>query len=887
MSTLQTHTSYPMDEKYNFTAIEKKWQKAWNDSNVFATPKPSEQHPKRYILNMFPYPSGHLHMGHVRALTIGDVLARYARAQGLSVLHPMGFDSFGLPAENAAMKDGVSPEIRTPQNIASMKQQIEQLGISYDWSKEIITSSKTYYLWNQWLFLKFLKAGLIYRRESTVNFCTHCNTVLANEQVEDGQCWRCSNSIIYKKIPEWAFKITQFADDLLDGLADLNLWSDRITSMQRTWIGRSLGAQIKFTIAHDPTQSIDVFTTRADTLMGVTFISIAPDHQLAQTLITPVQKEQAFAFIEQMAKTDKIERIKEGGNKQGVFTGSYCIHPVTKNHVPIWLANFVLSDYGTGAVMGVPAHDARDFEFAHQYQLPLQVVIQKSDKENADATHLTKAMTEPGILINSSIFNGLDSEQAKTKIISFLTDNNLGQAKTTYHLRDWGFSRQRYWGTPIPIIHCKEHGAVPVRETDLPVELPAFERVQLTGTGTAPLSSVAEFVNTTCPECGAKATREIETMDTFVDSAWYFFRYLEPQLNTAPFNYDTARTWLPMDIYIGGPEHAVAHLLYFRFFTRALYQLGLSPIQEPAKQLITQGMVLAYSYKCTEHGYLKPAERTESKEQETVFYCVPCMQMQKKTRLLVQMEKMSKSKHNGVDPQAICQDYGADTARMYMLFAAPVDKDLEYQDRAVEGVSRFLARLYRLYMHHAPKIKHTPIYQAKSNQITLTDTDNELRKILHKTIKRVTESIEKLNLNVNVAAFMELCNEAYKLNVHLPECSIQPAILKEFFIYFSQILAPYAPHLAEELFGLSGGQGFIQDSPWPRYDEQAIIEDTLTIAVQINGKLRGELKVSAEASSEDIFMAASAHEKIKPYLDNKTINKKIYVKNKLLSIVVT
>jgi leucyl-tRNA synthetase len=864
---MQDHDTAPKStEAYDPKPEEAKWQQAWADAQVHQS---GGQGPKRYILEMWPYPSGDLHMGHVRNYTLGDVFARYFRMQGDDVLHPMGWDALGLPAENQAILEKVAPQVRTPKNIARMRQQMVRLGLSYDWQRELTSYKPDYYRWNQWLFIKLLERDLVYRRESEVNYCGGCQTILANEQVQDDlTCWRGHPGVQKKKIPEWAFRITAYAQELLDGLDELSAWPDRVVNQQRNWLGRSTGAKVRFQVA-DRQQAVEVFTTRVDTLFGATYLVLAPEHALVQDIVSAEQRPQVEAFVARMAATDVTRRTDASAPKEGVFTGAWGLHPLTGARLPIYLANFVVAHYGTGAVMAVPAHDVRDAAFAAQYGLPKVQVVAPADGQTDGV------ITGPGTLMASGPFTGLDTETAKQALADELARLGAGAATVSWHLRDWGFSRQRYWGTPIPIIYCPTHGAVPVPVDALPVTLPNFEEVELTGEGGAPLARLERFVQAPCPTCGGPGRREVETMDTFVDSAWYFARFASPTHTGGPFDTEAANAWLPIDIYVGGPEHAVMHLLYFRFFTRAMRDLGLLAISEPAKRLLTQGMVNAPAWRCKTHGY-RP-------HQGGPRVCPVCQEPQ-----VMAVEKMSKSKFNGVDPMALIDAYGADTARLYVLFAAPPEKDLEWNHEGVEGLSRFVQRLWRLGAQLGPKVRGAEPCTA---QHTLTGRGQAIRQALHRTLARVSQEMAGRNhFNTAIAALMELTNSCYEHRLHelaqTSEDDFPASVGQELLRLMAQMLAPFAPHLAETLWAQAGAPGLVAASRWPQVDATATVAETLTLAVQVGGKMRGQVQVSCDADEAAVLAAAAAEPNVARHLEGKTVVKKIVVKNRLVNFVV-
>ncbi|AKF82531.1 leucyl-tRNA synthetase [Myxococcus fulvus 124B02] len=830
-----------MNERYEPQAIEGKWQARWDEAGIFRAGKRPGA-PKKYVLEMLPYPSGKMHMGHVRNYLIGDVYARYFLMRGYDVLHPMGWDAFGLPAENAAIKDGVHPAIRTQENIVSFKAEMKSLGYSYDWSREVNTSQPEYYRWNQWFFIKMLEKGLVYRRFSKVNWCTGCHTVIANEQVKDGVCERCSSPVVDREMPEWAFRITAFSQDLLDALDTLKEWPDRITSMQRNWIGRSDGAEADFRVqGHDA--SIRVFTTRVDTIFGCTYVVLAPDHKLVAQVTTPERRADVDAFVKKMAAQSKTERTGEDTEKEGVFTGAHALNPFTGQQVPVWIANFVLSDYGTGAVMSVPAHDERDFAFARKYGLPVKVVIQPATGDKLPAgDELEAASTEYGVLVDSGEYSGKTSEVARQEMARKLESEGKGRATVTYRQKDWGFSRQRYWGTPIPIVYCEKcdpqrHG-IPVPEAQLPVKLPEIDVQEvLTGKGEPPLAKVASWVNTTCPKCGGPARREAETMDTFVDSCWYFARYLSPHYDAAPFDPKEAQRFLPVDIYVGGPEHAVMHLLYFRFWTRVMKLLGLSPVDEPVKRLITQGIVNG------------PDKR-----------------------------KMSKRWGNVVAPASIIEKYGADTARAYVAFAGPPERDFDWSDAQVEGVFRFLKRVWVLASTHQAAVAgatHPGPFEGKAL---------EIRRAAHKGLKRVGEAIERLSFNTAIAGIMECLNALSDAGT--PETPAEKAAMAEAVRLLSMMLTPFAPHIADEIAEAYGSTQLTVSQTWPDFDPALVVDDVIPYAVQVNGKLRAEIQVPADASEADVRAAAEADERVKSAITGKTLRKFVFVPKRLVNFVV-
>jgi leucyl-tRNA synthetase len=819
-------------------SIEPKWQERWEKENLF---KLKGQGEKRYILEMFPYPSGKMHMGHVRNYLIGDVLARYYRARGFDVLHPMGWDALGLPAENAAIQDGRHPAERTRENVAHFKAEMKSIGYSYDWDREITTSDPEYYRWNQWFFLKMRQMGLVYRRMNRVNWCVSCATVIANEQVKDGLCERCNAVVELRQMPEWAFRITRYSQKLLDNLDQLTEWPDRVTSMQRHWIGRSPGAEIVFKIDGVDDAALSVFTTRADTLFGVTYLVVAPDHPLMQRLVNDETRQAILEFAAAQAKNAGKQKRDEEPEKEGVFTGAYAIHPFTGAKVPVWAANFVVSDYGTGAVMSVPAHDQRDFEFAKKYGLSIRAVIQKTPEASIDVTALEEAFVNDGVMVNSEGFTGLSSEKGRAAIAAALKDKNLGGPAVTFRQRDWGFSRQRYWGTPIPIVYCDRcdpaHEGISVPEDQLPVRLPDIDVSKvLTGRGEPPLAKVPEFINTICPICGGPARREAETMDTFVDSTWYFARYLSPHLKTAPVDAEVAARMLPVDIYVGGPEHAVMHLLYFRFWTMVMKALGLVTVEEPVKRLVTQGIVNG------------PDGR-----------------------------KMSKRWGNVVSPRDIVSKHGADAARTFVMFAGPPEKDIDWSDEQVEGCARFLNRVWRLAYANVKSARFADALGNESGRAL------DIRRAAHRALQKVTDDIERLSFNTAIARVMELVNTLTPIK---PETDAEEAAMAEAIRLMAVMLSPVAPHLAEEISASYGATECLQLQGWPAFDAALTSQTEVAYAIQINGKLRGEIHVAPEMGKDEILALAKADAKISAQLEGKAIRKEIFVPNRLINLVV-
>lgn len=831
-------------EEYNAREVEPKWQAYWEESDFYRSESDSSKE-KYYVLEMFPYPSGRLHMGHMRVYSIGDVLARFLRMRGYNVLHPMGWDAFGLPAENAAIEHGADPAEWTASNIAAMKKQQNALGLSYDWQREVTTCLPEYYRWNQWLFLLFYRQGLAYKKKAPVNWCPSCQTVLANEQVVDGGCWRCGTEVSPTELEQWFLKITAYADRLLEDLKLLEGWPERVKTMQENWIGRSYGSDIVFTVK-ETGDELTVFTTRPDTLFGVTYMVLAPEHPLIEKLIAGKPQEKEIRdFIRQIRMESEIDRTSAETEKVGFFTGGHAINPVNGEEVPILVGNYVLMSYGTGAVMGVPAHDQRDFLFAARYNLPVRVVVNSPEKD-LTAGPLLEAYEGPGYLVNSGEFNGLPSEEAEKAITNWLIERGKGDYRVRYRLRDWLISRQRYWGTPIPIIYCAECGAVPVPEEDLPVLLPTG--INLTGHNQSPLANCEAFVRTTCPRCGKEARRETDTMDTFFCSSWYFMRYADPRQDKAPFSKEEVDYWLPVDQYIGGIEHAVLHLLYSRFFTKFLYDQGMVSIVEPFQRLLAQGMV-----------YKEGA-------------------------------KMSKSKGNVVTPDEIIQRYGADTGRLFILFAAPPEKDLDWSDRGVEGCYRFLRRVWRLLQQNMDLFRDGKTSgRAETGEIPLSGRAKELQRARHAAIKKVTADIEeRFNFNTAISAIMELVNAAYGFlnEISAEDRDRHGALIGEVLETIIILLAPFAPHICEELWHRCGFMGSVHKQQWPSYNQEMLQVEEVEVVIQVNGKVRGRILVPAGLSEEELLEEARQNEKVRPYLEGKELIKAITVPGKLVNIVV-
>ena len=851
-----------MQERYNPAEIESRWQERWARE---ASDRVSERAelPKYYLLEMFPYPSGRIHMGHVRNYSIGDVVARFKRLQGFNVLHPMGWDAFGMPAENAAIQNGTHPAVWTTENIANMRVQLRRMGLSYDWDRELATCTPDYYRWEQLIFLRMLEKGLAYKKSAAVNWCPSCETVLANEQVEEGCCWRCDSVVAQQELDQWFFRITAYADELLNGTHGLPGWPDSVLTMQRNWIGRSQGCEIDFAVAGRQ-ERIRVFTTRPDTLCGATFMSLAPEHPLALALTTAEQRPAVEAFIRRTQAVDRLQRTSDALEKEGVFTGSRCINPLTGREMPVYLANFVLMDYGTGAVMAVPTHDQRDFEFARKYGLPLQVVIQPAG-EGLDPATMAEAWEGPGTMVNSGAFDGLDNETGKAGVAARLEELGAGKRTVNFRLRDWLVSRQRYWGTPIPVIYCDGCGTLPVPEEQLPVVLPTD--VVFTGEGGSPLARLESFVKTTCPRCGRPARRETDTFDTFVESSWYFLRYASPHCTTGPVDRAAVDYWLPVDQYIGGVEHAVMHLLYARFWTKVMRDLGMVGIDEPFTNLLTQGMVCMETASCPEHGWLYPEEVEGGR-------CVKCGA----TAVVGRNEKMSKSKKNVIDPDGLISRYGADTARLFTLFAAPPEKGLEWNDQGVEGCARFLNRVWRLVFEQLPVAAAAGALDPHS----LDETARDVRRQVHRTIRKVTEDIDgRFQFNTAIAAIMELVNTISAW----PAKAAQPAVLREALETVVRLLAPFVPHLAAELWQALGHGGSLEARGWPACDEAALAAATLLIVVQVNGKVRGKVTVPADADEAAVRAAALADANVAKSIAGQTVRKVVVVPGRLVSVV--
>ena len=821
-------------DRYPFREIEAKWQRTWEERKQFrAVEDPSR--PKFYCLEMFPYPSGRIHMGHVRVYAIGDLLARYKWMRGFNVLHPMGWDAFGLPAENAAIDNGVHPAIWTYENIDYMRSQLKKLGISYDWDREVTTCDPSYYKWEQLVFIKMLERGLAYRRRSTVNWCPSCQTVLANEQVEAGRCWRCDSEVTPRDIEGWFFKITAYADELLAWCDRLTGWPERVITMQRNWIGRSEGAEFDLAVAGRSDVTVRVFTTRPDTVFGMTYTVIAPEHPLVDRLVTDETERRAVAaFRAEVARQSEIERMAADRPKHGLRLRAKVVNPFNGAEIPLFIADYVLMGYGTGAIMAVPGEDQRDWDFAREHGLPIVETVQRPDG------WVGEAYAGDGVKINSGFLDGLPVGEAKRKAIDWIVQRGIGVAKVNYRLRDWGISRQRYWGAPIPVLYCETCGMVPEAEENLPVVLP--RDVQLSGKGGSPLADVASFVNATCPTCGGKARRETDTMDTFVESSWYFLRYCSPRYDTAMFERATAEYWMPVDQYIGGIEHAVLHLLYARFYTKVLRDLGMVKVDEPFTALLSQGMVIKDG------------------------------------------AKMSKSKGNVVDPDDLIRTFGADTARLFSLFAAPPEKDLDWNDHGVEGASRFLNRVWRFVFSHLDELTG-----AARRATPTTDDGRAFRRTIHGTIQRVTDDIEQdFHFNTAISAVMELVNALYAFESASADRMAggeRAPLLREAVETVLLLLGPIAPHVTEELWSQLGHRESLFKQPWPTADAGALVRKEVTLVVQVDGKVRSRLQVDVDTPEERVQRMALADDKVQPWVRERAVERVVVVANRLVNIV--
>ena len=818
---------------YDFKSIESKWQKKWEEANLFKTTEDDSKE-KYYVLEMFPYPSGKLHMGHVRNYSIGDVVARFKHMAGYNVLHPMGYDAFGLPAENAAIKHGVEPAKWTWSNMEEMTTQLKRMGLSYDWDRAVATCHEEYYRWMQWIFIQFYKKGLAYKKENPVNWCPSCQTVLANEQVVDGCCERCGSVVGKKNLSQWYLKITDYADRLLDNLDKLEGWPNKVKVMQRNWIGRSVGAEVDFKVK-DLDKIFTVFTTRIDTIYGTTFMVIAPEHPEVENLIAGMEQEEAVrAYIEEASHKNDIERTSTVTEKTGVFTGRYAINPFTGKEIPIYVTDYVLMGYGTGIVMGVPGHDQRDFDFAKKFGIDIIPVVDPGDPD-IDINNLQQAAVAEGIMINSGEYNGMNNKDAIKKMTDVVEEKGIGKKSINYRLRDWLISRQRYWGTPIPMIWCDECGWVPEKEENLPVILPTD--VEFTGKGESPIATSKTFVDTKCPCCGKPAKREIDTMDTFLDSSWYFLRYCDARNTEEAFGYDKVKYWMSVDQYIGGVEHAILHLMYARFFQMALYDLGVVTTEEPFTNLLTQGMVIKDG------------------------------------------KKMSKSIGNVVSPDEIIEKYGADTARLFILFAAPPDRELDWSDTGVAGSFRFLNRVYNLIT----ELKDT-LQDAPEGFTAKTAEDKDLNYVMNATIKKVTEDAGgRFNFNTAISSIMELVNEIYK---YKDNESINTGLLKAAVDNLVKVLSPFTPHICEEMWEILGHDQPVYSESWPAFDEAALVKDEVEIVIQVNGKLKDKMMVANGLSREEQEKAVMDRDKTRELIGDKNVIKVVSVPGKLVNIVV-
>jgi leucyl-tRNA synthetase len=819
------------ERDYNFIEIEEKWQKTWEEKGSFLN-KVDKNKPKYYVLEMFPYPSGRIHMGHVRNYTIGDIVARHKKMKGFNIFHPMGWDSFGLPAENAAIKNNTPPFKWTSENIANMKTQLKRLGFSYDWTREVGTYKPEYYRWNQWIFLKMLEKGLAYKKVSSVNWCPECQTVLANEQAENGVCWRCDSEVTQKELEQWFFRITKYADDLLAGHDEIaDTWPEQVLTMQKNWIGRSTGLKVNFKL--ETGEDFPIFTTRPDTIFGVTFMVIAPEHPLLEKISDQKVKD----FILKCKSQSMVDRTSEDKEKEGIDTGLKVINPFTGDKVSLYVGNFVLMEYGTGAIMAVPGHDVRDFAFAKKYGMPVKIVIDKPDAP-LKLEDMSEAYTGEGVCVNSGEFSGMNNKEAIEKIADYAEKKGIGERTINYRLRDWGISRQRYWGCPIPVIYCDKCGTVPVPEKDLPVVLPTD--VDFRGDSQSPLTRMPEFTKVKCPKCGGDARRETDTMDTFVDSSWYYARYSSPWSDKI-FDEEEVSYWMPVDQYIGGIEHAVMHLLYARFFSMVLNDLGLLKTREPFKKLLTQGMVIKDG------------------------------------------SKMSKSKGNVVDPDEIIKKYGADTVRLFMLFASPPQKDLDWSDKGVEGSFRFLNRVWRFLQ------KNRELYVAGS-AVKNDELSAELKKLrieLHRTIKFVSHDIEeRMQYNTAIARMMELTNALYAISEDELKTEAGKKVFSEVVDKFIPVMNPFVPHFAEEMWSDFGKKSFLAEEKWPEFIEELTVRDEIEIVFQINGKIKAKVNVSSDISEEEMKKLAHADPKMAENISGKQIVKEIVVPGKLVNIVV-
>ena len=864
-----------MKEKYFPQEIEQKWQKRWADEKTFeVTEDPSK--PKFYCLEMLAYTSGRAHIGHVSNYSIGDALSWFKRMRGYNVLHPFGWDAFGQPAETAAIKHGTDPEKFTRDAIATMKDQLLRMGISYDWSREIATCDPEYYKWNQWFFIRMFERGMLYRKLAPVNWCPKENISLSNEQASNGECWRCGAKVTQKELPQWFARITDYAEQLLEGLDQLEGgWPERVVSMQRNWIGRSSGARVDFTV-EDLNEKVTVFTTRIDTIFGANAIILAPEHPLITKILENEQhRDEVLGFAEKLKQEQRSARVDEL-EKHGIFTGGFAINPFNQEKLPIWIANFVLIEYGTGAIMSVPSGDQRDFEFSRKYNIPFRQIKLDDEGREIPAEDLIAADESWSTTVNTGQWSGLSSQEANKLMNEYAEAHGFGRSAITYKLRDWGISRQRYWGTPVPMIHCERDGILPVADEDLPVVLP--KGVNLKVEGGSPLDHVPEYVDTTCPKCGGPAKRDTDTMDTFVDSNWYYFRYCDPQNDRQPFDSDKVAYWMPVDQYIGGIEHAVLHLIYTRYWTKVMRDLGLVKFDEPVTRLLTQGMINKETYFCPEHEWLFPEEVTE---QKTCSFCG-------KEVVTGRVEKMSKSKKNAVDPIEMINIHGADALRLFVLFAGPPEKDKEWSDTGFEGASRYLQRVWRIAQKWQSRMAGTT--PGSLTQTDLQDHQRKLRRRVHQIVRSITENFEeRLHLNTCISSLMELTNEIYAFDQAADKIGdaseADNEIAREAFNALIPMLAPFAPHMSEELWESFGHSGSLARAQWPEFDADLARDEEIEVAIQINGKLRSRIFASANASDSELREAALSDDRVKNAIEGRVVAKIITVPGKLVNVV--
>ena len=857
-----------MSEPYDFKKIEEKWRDFWREQGFFE-PDLSDTQRKFYYLNMFPYPSGEMHVGHGRNWLIGDAYCRYLIMNGYNVLNPMGYDAFGLPAENAAIDRGVHPKTWTYNNIENFRKQFRQWGVVFDWRRELATCDPSYYRWNQWLFLQLYQRDLAYRKASLVNWCPGCETVLANEQVVDGACERCHSEVSKKNLTQWFFKITAYAQELLDDLDKLEHWPERVKTMQRNWIGRSEGARLRFRVA-DHDEEIEVFTTRPDTLYGATFMVLAPEHPLVEKLTTPEHKQEVEAYVARAVAESEIKRQRLDREKTGVFIGAYAVNPATGEKIPLWIADYVLMGYGTGAIMAVPGHDQRDFEFARKFNLPIVPVI-TADGQPGDGAEMEEAFLGQGYMVNSGPFDGLPAgPETIKKMVAYFEEQGFGQAEVNYRLRDWLISRQRYWGTPIPMIHCERCGVVPVPEAELPVLLPEVEFLGKKG-----LAEIPAFYETTCPKCQGPARRDTDTMDTFVDSSWYFMRYLSANDDTRIFDSDLVNAWLPVDQYVGGIEHAILHLLYARFITKALRDMGLVKFDEPFARLFTQGMITHMAYRCKTHGWIAVQEVGEDER------CPTCG-----APLHKEIAKMSKSKKNTIPPNEIIDKYGTDTERLYTLFMGPPEREIEWSDEGVRGGYRFLNRVWTLVQNYREQI--ADVAEAPVHGQQLNPRDKQLWHVLNEKIESVTKDFKTFHFNTAVSAVMELSNELYDYvgGFEQKQHDLNRPLLKRAIETLILLVSPITPFVAEELWRQVGHTTAILEEKWPTPDADALERDETTIVIQVNGKLRGQMQVPTSVAQDKAELEKRALQEVRSRLDGKTVRKVIVVPGKLVNVVV-